>query len=98
MTAAEVVESPLTSCIARGQPGCRGGLDFRTRARLLHSILYFLEEDAPAMKVICDRAALADAVNIVGGVVATRSPSPVLLCVKLSNSRQYFLRVDQSIH
>ncbi|MCZ6834339.1 MAG: DNA polymerase III subunit beta [Planctomycetota bacterium] len=36
------------------------------------------------MKVICDRSALADAVNIVGGVVATRSPSPVLLCVKLT--------------
>lgn len=38
------------------------------------------------MKVICDRAALADAVNIVSGVVATRSPSPVLLCVKLTAS------------
>jgi len=35
------------------------------------------------MKVICDRAALADAVNVVGSVVAARSPSPVLLCVKL---------------
>lgn len=36
------------------------------------------------MKVICDRAALADAVNIIGSVVASRSPSPVLLCVKLT--------------
>ncbi len=35
------------------------------------------------MKVICDRNALADAVNIIGGVVAVRSPSPVLVCVKI---------------
>lgn len=38
------------------------------------------------MKVICDRSALSDAVNIVGSVVAARSPSPVLLCVKLTAS------------
>lgn len=36
------------------------------------------------MKVICDRAALLDAVNNVGSVVAARTPSPVLQCVKLS--------------
>lgn len=36
------------------------------------------------MKVICDRAALLDAVNSVNGVVATRTPSPVLQCVKLT--------------
>jgi DNA polymerase III subunit beta len=36
------------------------------------------------MKVICDRAALADAVNIVSSVVAARTPTPVLRCVKLS--------------
>jgi len=36
------------------------------------------------MKVICDRAALLDAVNNVGSVVASRTPSPVLQCVKLT--------------
>lgn len=36
------------------------------------------------MKVICDRAALVDAVNIVGGVVVSRTPTPVLTCVKLT--------------
>ena len=35
------------------------------------------------MKVICDRAALLDAVNVVSGVVASRSPRPQLTCVKL---------------
>jgi DNA polymerase-3 subunit beta len=35
------------------------------------------------MKVICDRAALLDAVNSVTSVVAQRTPSPVLQCVKL---------------
>src|SRR5262245_28521562 len=36
------------------------------------------------MKVICDRAALVDAVNVVGGVVVSRTPTPVLQCVKLT--------------
>jgi DNA polymerase III subunit beta len=40
-------------------------------------------EVLPAMKVICDRAALLDAVNMVGGVVPSRTPTPVLQCVKL---------------
>ncbi len=35
------------------------------------------------MKVICDRAALLDAVNVVSGVVASRSPRPQLTCVKV---------------
>lgn len=34
------------------------------------------------MKVICDRAALMDAVNLVSGVVASRSPRPQLTCIK----------------
>ena len=34
------------------------------------------------MKVICDRAALMDAVNLVSGVVAGRSPRPQLTCIK----------------
>ncbi|UCD75915.1 MAG: hypothetical protein JSV91_03145, partial [Phycisphaerales bacterium] len=38
------------------------------------------------MKVICDRAALLDAVTAVGSVVASRTPTPVLQCVKLSAS------------
>lgn len=36
------------------------------------------------MKVICDRGALLDAVNLVSGVVAARTPRPQLQCVKLS--------------
>jgi DNA polymerase-3 subunit beta len=35
------------------------------------------------MKVICDRAALLEAVNSVTSVAATRTPAPVLQCVKL---------------
>jgi len=34
------------------------------------------------MKVICDRGALAESLNLVSGVVVTRSPKPVLACVK----------------
>ncbi len=40
------------------------------------------------MKVICDRAALLDAVNQVTSVVPQRSPSPALSCLKLAASRQ----------
>lgn len=36
------------------------------------------------MKVICDRAALVEAVNLVGSVVVSRTPQPVLQCVKLT--------------
>ncbi|MCA9292395.1 MAG: DNA polymerase III subunit beta [Phycisphaerales bacterium] len=36
------------------------------------------------MKVICDRSALLDAVNLVSGVVASRTPRPQLTCIKLS--------------
>lgn len=36
------------------------------------------------MKVICDRGALLDAVNLVSGVVAARTPRPQLQCVKLT--------------
>lgn len=36
------------------------------------------------MKVICDRAALVEAVNVVGSVVVSRTPTPILQCVKLS--------------
>lgn len=35
------------------------------------------------MKVICDRAALGEALNIVSGVVVTRTPKPVYACVKI---------------
>src|SRR5262245_53748462 len=35
------------------------------------------------MKVICDRGALLDAVNLVAAVVPARTPSPQLSCVKL---------------
>src|SRR5690606_1109348 len=36
------------------------------------------------MKVICDRAALLEAVNLVGSVVLSRTSTPVLSCVKLT--------------
>jgi len=36
------------------------------------------------MKVICDRSALQEAVNLAAGVVSPRSPRPQLACVKLS--------------
>ena len=39
------------------------------------------------MKVICDRAALVDAVNTVSGIVASRTPTPVLKCLKLTASK-----------
>lgn len=35
------------------------------------------------MKVICDRGALMDAINVVAGVVPARTPTPALSCVKL---------------
>ncbi|MHC4428097.1 MAG: DNA polymerase III subunit beta [Planctomycetota bacterium] len=36
------------------------------------------------MKVICDRAALVDAVNTASGIVAARTPTPVLKCLKMT--------------
>ena len=36
------------------------------------------------MKVICDRGALVESLGLVGGVVVSRTPKPVLTCVKLS--------------
>lgn len=39
------------------------------------------------MKVICDRPALLDAVNLVNSVVASRTPRPQLTCVKLTAAK-----------
>jgi len=39
------------------------------------------------MKVICDRGALMDAINLVSGAVAARSPKPQLGCVKIVASK-----------
>jgi DNA polymerase-3 subunit beta len=39
------------------------------------------------MKVLCDRGALLDAINLVSGVVASRSPRPQLKCVKVTATR-----------
>ncbi len=39
------------------------------------------------MKVVCDRPALLDAVNLVNSVVASRTPRPQLTCVKLSAAK-----------
>jgi len=36
------------------------------------------------MKVTCDQTALADALNTVSAVVASRTPTPVLTCIKLT--------------
>jgi DNA polymerase-3 subunit beta len=36
------------------------------------------------MKVVCERGSLLEAVNLVSGVVAARTPRPQLTCVKLS--------------
>src|SRR5215204_5861125 len=36
------------------------------------------------MKVICNRGALLDALIVAGNVVASRTPKPVLQCVKLT--------------
>ena len=36
------------------------------------------------MKLICDRLSLSDALTMASGVVASRTPSPVLLCLKLT--------------
>lgn len=36
------------------------------------------------MKVVCDRGALLAALNLVGGVVAARTPRPQLTCVRIS--------------
>ena len=36
------------------------------------------------MKVICNRGALLDALLMAGNVVASRTPKPVLQCVKLT--------------
>jgi DNA polymerase-3 subunit beta len=39
------------------------------------------------MKVLCDRGALLDAINLISGVVANRSPRPQLKCVKLTATK-----------
>lgn len=39
------------------------------------------------MKVICDRAALLNAANLVSGVVAQRTPKPQLTCVKIAATK-----------
>ena len=36
------------------------------------------------MKVICNRGALLEALTVAGSVVASRTPKPVLQCVKLT--------------
>jgi len=36
------------------------------------------------MKVICNRGALLEALTVAGNVVATRTPKPVLQCVKVT--------------
>ena len=39
------------------------------------------------MKVVCDRGALLEGVNLVSGIVASRTPRPQLMCVKLVASK-----------
>ncbi|MBL0922353.1 MAG: DNA polymerase III subunit beta [Phycisphaerales bacterium] len=40
------------------------------------------------MKVVCDRPALLEAVNLVSGAVAARSPKPHLTCVRLTATKE----------
>ena len=40
------------------------------------------------MKAICDRGVLVEAMNLMGAVVVSRTPKPVLLCVKLTAGRR----------
>jgi DNA polymerase-3 subunit beta len=40
------------------------------------------------MKVVCDRASLLEAINLISGVVATRTPRPQLTCVKLAAAKK----------
>src|SRR5688572_23001026 len=44
----------------------------------------FQERKARLMKVICNRGALLEALTVAGSVVASRTPKPVLQCVKIS--------------
>ncbi len=37
-----------------------------------------------SLKMMCDQGALADALNTVSAVVATRTPTPVLTCIKMT--------------
>jgi DNA polymerase III subunit beta len=46
------------------------------------------------MKVICDRGALVDALALAQGVVASRTPKPVLKCVKLTASADEGLTLE----
>lgn len=39
------------------------------------------------MKVVCDRPALLEAVNLVSGAVASRSPKPHLMCVRMTATK-----------
>ena len=36
------------------------------------------------MKVICDQSALAETLGIIGSVIASRTPNPVLTCIRLT--------------
>src|SRR5437764_12105130 len=47
-------------------------------------ILRFDVERLVLMKVICNRGALLEALMVAGNVVATRTPKPVLQCVKMT--------------
>src|SRR5437870_2105962 len=45
------------------------------------------KDGASPMKVICDRGALLDAINLVSGAVAARTPRVQLTCVKLAATK-----------
>ena len=54
---------------------------------------------ADQMKLICDRAAFVEAVQIAAAVVATRGNVPALLCIKLTakDNRLYLQAADKDI-
>ncbi len=56
-------------------------------------------KQASSMKVVCDRDALVDAMGLVTGVIAGRTPTPVLQCVRLSaaDGRLSLAATDQEV-
>src|SRR3954465_14810754 len=77
-----------------GAPALPVGNRRNTRSNRARLTLPGLSDKLPAsnvpvgtespMKVICDRGALLNAVNLISGVVAARTPRPQLQCVKLT--------------
>ena len=59
-----------------------GGIRLRTRDD--ERVSTMTVKQAQGIKAVCDRDALVDALSLITGVVATRTPTPALQCVRLS--------------